>query len=74
MHFSIRPFAFFASSVDLIVPSSCSSVRRGDTIRFTATFERSRDDEAFGFFKRPTQATYSKAPENPYNPYNPYEA
>ena len=56
------------------VPSSCSSVRRGDTIRFTATFERSRDDEAFGFFKRPTQATYSKAPENPYNPYNPYEA
>lgn len=29
---------------------------RGDRVRFTATVERSRDDEAFGFFKRPVKA------------------
>lgn len=37
------------------VPSSIE-VERGDVVRFTATVERSQDDEAFGFFKRPTKA------------------
>lgn len=31
-------------------------VATGDRVAFTATVERSRDDAAFGFFKRPTRA------------------
>lgn len=30
---------------------------KGERVTFTATVERSRDDENFGFFKRPTKAT-----------------
>jgi hypothetical protein len=30
--------------------------QNGDVIRFTANFERSRDDQSFGFFKRPRKA------------------
>jgi len=29
---------------------------RGDKVKFTATVEKSRDDECFGFYKRPTKA------------------
>lgn len=32
-------------------------VRRGDRVTFTATLERSKDDETFGFGKRPTKAS-----------------
>lgn len=38
------------------VPSSVE-VRKGDTITFTATVTKSDNDEAFGFFKRPSKAT-----------------
>jgi len=34
---------------------------RGATVTFTATFEVSRDDEHFGFFKRPTKASVASA-------------
>ena len=34
---------------------SALSVEKGDTVRFTATVERSHKDSAFGFFKRPTK-------------------
>lgn len=37
------------------MPSSLDA-ERGDRVAFTATLEPSRDDHAFGFFKRPTQA------------------
>lgn len=37
------------------VPSKLT-VEKGDRVTFTATVEASRDDETFGFFKRPTQA------------------
>ncbi len=36
-------------------PSSLAAAR-GDTVKFTATFERSDKDEDFAFFKRPTKA------------------
>lgn len=32
--------------------------QRGERVAFNATVERSRDDENFGFFKRPTKAEY----------------
>lgn len=32
------------------------SVEKGDRVRFTATVKASRDDEAFGFYSRPTKA------------------
>jgi hypothetical protein len=32
------------------------SVEKGNRVTFTAQVEKSRDDETFGFFKRPTQA------------------
>ena len=32
------------------------SLAKGDRISFTATLEQSKDDEKFGFFKRPTKA------------------
>jgi hypothetical protein len=38
------------------VPRSIDSVERGDHVRFNATVEASRDDETFGFYKRPTKA------------------
>lgn len=38
------------------VPSSMSEDIRGERIEFTAQVERSRDDDHFGFFKRPTGA------------------
>ena len=31
-------------------------LERGDRVAFTATVEKSQDDESFGFFKRPTKA------------------
>lgn len=37
------------------VPSAIDP-ERGDIVRFTANFERSRDDQSFGFFKRPRKA------------------
>lgn len=38
------------------VPRSLDGDIKGATVTFTATVERSRDDEHFGFFKRPTKA------------------
>lgn len=38
------------------VPSSLSSVKSGAKVKFTATVEKSKDDESFGFFKRPAKA------------------
>jgi hypothetical protein len=38
------------------IPSSILSVEAGDTVQFTATFEQSKDDQTFGFFKRPSKA------------------
>lgn len=38
------------------VPSSLSLPLKGSKVRFTATVERSKDDETFGFFKRPRKA------------------
>lgn len=38
------------------VPSSLSDVKSGEKVKFTATVEKSIDDEAFGFFKRPSKA------------------
>ena len=40
------------------VPSAIDDVSRGDKIKFTAAVERSKDDEKFGFYKRPTKAAY----------------
>lgn len=33
------------------------NTEKGDTVTFTAAVERSKDDEHFGFFKRPTKAS-----------------
>lgn len=38
------------------VPSSISAVQRGARVRFLATVEKSKDDETFGFYSRPTKA------------------
>lgn len=38
-------------------PSGLSGAERGDRVTFTAAIEPSRDDHAFGFFKRPTKAS-----------------
>lgn len=38
------------------LPSSLSGVQKGDRVKFTATLEQSRNDETFGFGKRPTKA------------------
>jgi hypothetical protein len=38
------------------VPSGDLSIDKGDTVRWTATIERSRDDETHGYFKRPRVA------------------
>lgn len=38
------------------VPKALMDAVLDDTVRFTATVERSRDDESFAFFKRPTKA------------------
>lgn len=46
------------------VPSS-ATVYKGDRIVFTATVEKSDKDESFGFFKRPTKAVVTPAPEEP---------
>lgn len=35
---------------------------KGSRVTFTATVERSRDDETFGFFKRPTKASVVEEP------------
>lgn len=37
---------------------------KGDRVTFTATIERSGDDETFGFFKRPTKASIIERGEN----------
>jgi hypothetical protein len=36
-------------------------VEVGDTVMFTAQVERSKDDEHFGFYKRPTKVDYKEA-------------
>jgi len=36
--------------------SRFANINRGDSVRFTATFEQSKDDPKFGFFKRPVLA------------------
>lgn len=33
------------------------AIEKGDKVEFTATLEQSKDDDRFGFFKRPTKAT-----------------
>jgi hypothetical protein len=38
------------------VPRAILDVKAGDRVRFTGTLERSHDDRAFGFVKRPTAA------------------
>ncbi len=38
------------------IPESISEAKAGDIVSFTATVEQSKDDEHFGFFKRPTGA------------------
>lgn len=40
------------------VPAALGNVERGDRVTFTATVERSPDDETFGFFRRPTKAAH----------------
>jgi hypothetical protein len=40
------------------VPSAIDSVNNGDEIEFTAALSASDDDPTFGFFKRPTKASY----------------
>lgn len=42
------------------VPSALGGDVREERVTFTATVERSRDDETFGFFKRPTNADYAE--------------
>ena len=42
------------------VPSAIDSVNNGDEIEFTATLSSSDDDPTFGFFKRPTKASYKE--------------
>jgi len=37
-------------------PSSLSDIAAGAKVEFVAQVEPSRDDNKFGFFKRPTQA------------------
>ena len=39
------------------VPRALGDVEKGWTVRFTATVERSNDDENFGFYKRPSKAS-----------------
>tara|TARA_Y100001938_G_scaffold151191_1_gene247147 strand:- start:5493 stop:6347 length:855 start_codon:yes stop_codon:yes gene_type:complete len=46
------------------VPSAIDDVSRGDKIKFTAAVERSKDDEKFGFYKRPTKAAYVESFED----------
>lgn len=43
------------------VPRAISDVERGDRVTFDATVEPSRDDEFFGFGKRPTKARVLEA-------------
>lgn len=48
------------------IPASLS-VEKGDTVSFVAMIERSKDDEKFGFFRRPTSAeikSYSTDPQS----------
>ena len=40
------------------VPSAIYEVERGDMVSFTATVEPSKDDDKFGFFKRPSKAVF----------------
>lgn len=43
-------------SVPASLDTGNNGVDRGDMVRFTATVERSEQDETFGYFKRPTKA------------------
>lgn len=43
------------------VPAAIDEVEAGSRVRFTATFERSRDDRTFGFYKRPAKAQIVEA-------------
>jgi hypothetical protein len=47
------------------VPSSLPNTDRGDKVTFTASVERSNNDETFGFFKRPSKATLIEAASQP---------
>jgi len=38
------------------VPSSIEEANKGDKVRFTATITPSKDDDKFGFYKRPSKA------------------
>lgn len=38
------------------VPSVLYGVKRGDRVQFAAAVEKSKDDETFGYYKRPTKA------------------
>lgn len=42
-------------------PVKLDGAEKGDTVSFIASVERSDDDEAFGFFKRPTQCKVLEA-------------
>jgi predicted nucleic acid-binding Zn ribbon protein len=42
------------------VPANIIDVDRGDLVHFTATVEANKDDEHFGYFKRPAKATFRK--------------
>ena len=44
------------SRVWTTLPAAISQADQGDTVTFTATFERSADDETFAFGKRPSKA------------------
>lgn len=58
-----RAFGTVAASLDEVEHDdegrhvSSTLVGKGDRVRFTATFEASKDDATFGFFKRPKRAT-----------------
>lgn len=39
------------------LPKALDEAEKGDVVKFTATVEAAKDDESFGFFKRPTKAS-----------------
>ena len=45
-------------------PESLAGCNRGDKVSFFAAIQASPDDECFGFFKRPTKASFQQAGES----------